>query len=312
MPVLSVILVNYKRTQDTIDCVRSLEQSTFLDFDIIIVDNGAGEGSRRAFTEGCPHAILLFSERNLGFAEGNNVGIREALRRGSTYILLLNNDTIIDKQALAEMVKSLSHDRSIGIVGAKIYYFDRPNVLWFAGAYLNVNAARYGHYGIGEKDSGQYDGERRTDYVTGCCLMFRREVADQIGLLDKAYFAYLEDADFCLRARAAGFAVSYQPKAIIYHKVSSASAWDSPVYIYFNLRNKLLFLRRHSNSFRWLPFLPGLVYFYARQFIRLVFKWRDAQKVQAAWYGMVDGLRDYTGEIGEGRMPLIGSAKRKR
>lgn len=309
MAALSVILVNYKRARDTIDCVRSLEQSTFPDFDIIIVDNGTAEGTRSLFTSECPRATLIPSERNLGFAEGNNVGIREALRRGSTYILLLNNDTVIDKHALAEMVKSLSDDPGVGIVGAKIYYFDRPDVLWFAGAYLNAHAARIKHYGIGEKDSGNYDGERPTDYVTGCCLMFRREIADRIGLLDKAYFAYLEDADFCLRARAAGFTMRYQPSAIIYHKVSSTSAWDSPVYIYFNLRNKLLFLRRHSSFFRWLPYLPSIVYYYARQFIRLAFKWRDVQKVRAAWYGMVDGLRDYTGEVGEGRMPLIISEK---
>jgi hypothetical protein len=142
--------------------------------------------------------------------------------------------------------------------------------------------------------------------------MFRREVADQIGILEKAFFAYLEDADFCTRARAAGFEVRYQPKAIIYHKVSRTSAWDSPVYIYFNLRNKLLFLRRHSNAFRWLPYLPGLVYYYLRQFTRLVFKKRDAQKVRAAWYGLVDGLRNSTGEMGEGRMPLIVSTKKER
>ena len=310
MPGLSIVLVNYKRGEDTIQCIESLWQSSYTDFDVIVVDNASEDGSAERIQERCQSVTVIRANANVGFAEGNNIGICEALRRASARILLLNNDTVIDKHALAEMVGSFSHDSTVGIVGAKIYYFDRPDILWFAGGYLNPHAARYGHYGIGETDTGQYDDNESTDYVTGCCLMFRKEVVEKIGLLESAYFAYLEDADFCLRARTAGFKLLYQPRALIYHKVSSTSAWDSPVYLYFNLRNKLLFLRRHSSMSRWWPYLPGLVYYYARQFIRLSLKWRDAQKVRAAWFGMVDGLRGFTGENGEGRMSLVASRQK--
>jgi GT2 family glycosyltransferase len=216
----------------------------------------------------------------------------------------------VDRNALGALVETLSKNPGTGIVGPKIRYFDRPDILWFAGAFLNVSAARYGHYGIGERDTGRYDTEKETDYITGCCLMFRREVVEQIGLLEKSYFAYLEDADFCFRAQKAGFSVRYQPQAVIYHKVSLTSAWDSPVYIYFNLRNKLFFLRRHSRMHERLPHIPSLVYYYARQFIRLIFKWRDPAKVRAAWYGLTDGLRNYSGEIGEGRVHLLASGRK--
>jgi GT2 family glycosyltransferase len=305
MSTLSIILVNYKRAQDTIECVRSLGQSTFTDYDIIIIDNGSSDASVERLNAECLEATVISTKVNLGFAEGNNVGIREALHRGSRQILLLNNDTIVDRNALAELSSSLASPSSIGIVGPKILYFDQPNVIWFAGAHLNIHSASYGHYGIGEADTGQYDTPNECDYITGCCLLFRREVAERIGLLDSAYFAYLEDADFCTRARHSGFAVMYQPKALIYHKISSTSSWDSPIYIYFNLRNKILFLRKHSSPANWIVHLPRIAYYYLRQFARLAFKWHDAAKSRAAWYGLLDGIRGRTGVHGEGRLDEI-------
>lgn len=305
MSELSIILVNYKRAQDTIECVHSFEKSTFTNYDVIIVDNGSNDGSIDELVTHCVHATIIPAGVNMGFAEGNNVGIREALRRGSRQILLLNNDTIIQPDTLGALSEVLSTSPNVGIVGAKIYYHDRPNILWFAGGYFNVNSAFYGHHGIGKEDVGQFDNMKDCDYVTGCCLLFRREVAESVGLLESAYFAYLEDADFCIRARRASYRVVYQPRATLYHKVSTTSTWDSPAYIYFNLRNKLIFLERHSTFSRRLPHIPRLIYFYTRQFIRLIVKWHDMTKTRAAWYGLVDGLRSYTGAHGEGRMTEI-------
>jgi GT2 family glycosyltransferase len=124
-------------------------------------------------------------------------------------------------------------------------------------------------------------------------------------LLDESFFAYLEDVDFCVRARGMGYKVLYQPKAVIYHNVSSTTSWDSPLYLYFNLRNKILFLRKHSRGMRWVPYLPKLVYFYLRQFIRLIVKWRNVPSARAAWWGLIDGLRGFTGISGMGRLPRL-------
>lgn len=305
MPELSVILVNYKRPQDTIDCIHSLLQSSFKDFEIIVVENGSGDGSKEKIWTAFPFICLIESPTNVGFAEGNNLGIRSALASDSKFILLLNNDTVVDSHALEALLATMDEHQDAGVVGAKIFYFDKPNVLWFAGGYFNPHSAFGGHYGIGEPDSAVYNMERSCTLISGCCLLFRREVALRIGLLDSDYFTYLEDADFCVRAKRNGYALYYQPRATLYHKVSSTSAWDSPAYIYFNLRNKIFFLQKNTAFIQWLPHLPRLIYFYLRQFVRLSLKWRDATKTRAAWYGLVDGLRNYTGAYGRGRLDSL-------
>jgi GT2 family glycosyltransferase len=303
--VLSIILVNYKRADDTIECIQSLQRSTFTDFETIVVDNASGDGSVAAIRSSCPAVQFFESPTNVGFAEGNNIGIRQALAHQSNFILLLNNDTVVEPNALSELLATFRRHPGAGIVGPKIYYHDRPNMLWYAGGYFNPHSSFGGHYGIGEDDNGAHDSERTCALITGCCMMFRREVCDRIGLLDADYFAYLEDADSCTRAERNGFSLHYQAKAIIYHKVSSTSAWDSPVYIYFNLRNKILFLKKNALLLQWLPHLPRLTYYYVRQFIRLSLKWRSASKTRAAWYGFVDGLRNNIGEFGKGRLDHI-------
>ena len=305
MPELAVILVNYRRPDDTIECVRSLRQSTFTDFRLIIVDNASGDGSVERLRNDCPEALLIAHPTNLGFAEGNNAGIRVALAEGAQLVLLLNNDTIVDPDALHVLVRTMEDHYTAGIVGAKIRYYDRKNILWFAGGYINRHSTFGGHYGLNTEDRGQFDTLRSCDFVTGCTLLFRRALVDQVGMLERSYFAYLEDVEFCVRAGDAGYDILYQPGAIIYHKVSSTSSWDSPVYIYFNLRNKIIFLRRNSSVLRWLPHLPHLAYFYLRQFARLVFKWHDIRGTRAAWLGLRDGLRNFTGSHGEGSLDRI-------
>jgi GT2 family glycosyltransferase len=305
MPTLSIILVNYKRAHDTIECVRSLRQGSYQDFEIIIVDNGSEDGSLEKLRAACVDTTILPSRENLGFAEGNNLGIRKALQSESKFLLLLNNDTVVSDEVLYHLLQTMETHPEAGIVGGKILYYDRPKRLWFAGGFFNPDSALGGHWGIDEEDAGEYDVPRRCDYISGCCLMFRRSVVERIGMLESAYFAYLEDVEFCLRAGRAGFAVMYQPAAVIYHKISTTSAWDSPLYIYFNLRNKLLFLRRNSRPQRWLPHLPSIVFYYVRQFARLLVKWRDLPAARAALWGVVDGLRGYTGEHGRGRLERV-------
>jgi GT2 family glycosyltransferase len=305
MPELAVILVNFKRPEDTIECVQSLRRSTYTDFEIIIVDNNSADDSIERLRLHCPDATLIVNASNRGFAEGNNTGIREALARRATYILLLNNDTVIDPDALRVLTLTMKDQRQPGIAGAKIYYFDRPLTLWFAGGYFNPHSTFGGHYGFDEEDRGQYDTPRTCDYITGCCLLFRADLVHRIGLLERSYFAYMEDAEFCIRARRAGYPILYQPAAKIYHKVSRTSSWDSPTYIYFVLRNKIIFLRRNAALIQWLPHLPHLVYFYIRQFVRLIFKWRDLPGARAAWLGLRDGLRNTTGTYGEGSLNTL-------
>lgn len=167
---------------------------------------------------------------------------------------------------------------------------------------LNIDKALGTHIGIGLDGNDSQKDIAETDFVSGCCLLTRREVIEKIGMLDEKFFLYLEDADFCVRAKAAGYRVVYQPKARLFHKVSHSTSWDSPTYIYFNLRNKYLFLRKNSNWRKWIWNLPYFIYFYGRQLIRLIFKHRNYRAARAAFYAIVDGIRNYTGTAGEGSL----------
>ena len=299
---LSVILVNYKRSDLTVDCVRSLEGSTYKDFQIIIIDNDATEDSTVTLKTRCPEATVISVRGNIGFAEGNNVGIREALSGGSKWILLLNNDTLVHRDLLKNLVETAEGNKLVGVIGGKIYYHDNPDTLWFAGGHLEIDKALGTHIGIGGKDDGSFDHATDTDYITGCCMFVKREVFESAGLLDTRLFLYFEDADFCVRAKDSGYVILFQPRAVLYHRVSISTRHDSPVYIYFNLRNKIIFLRKHSAVRKWVKHLPYLTYFYFRQIARLLLKWHDLRGVRAACLGLWDGLRNYTGQAGEGSL----------
>jgi hypothetical protein len=305
MAILSVVLVNYNRFRDTLDCIASLRASSLRDTHIIVVDNASVDGSVVQLRAAYPDLHLVANSENLGFAAGNNVGIRRALESGSSFVLLLNNDTVVDEHALESLVQTMEKNPEAGIAGGKILYFNDRRTVWFGGGKFNRNSGFGKHLGMGKPDDGSYDSLRECDFITGCCLLARREVFEQVGLLDEDFFAYLEDVDFCVRTREKGFAVLYQPRARIYHKVSSTTSWDSPLYIYFNLRNKLLFLRKRTNPVRWIPYLPLLVYFYLRQFARLLFKHRNIPAARAAWWGLLDGLNNFTGTNGRGRLDQI-------
>lgn len=305
MAELLIILVNYRRSDDTIACIRSLQRGRYTDFEIVVIDNASGDGSAERILAHCGGIQVIRNERNIGFAAGNNTGLRLFLPGRYGYALLLNNDTEVERDTLSVLMAAMRAQPDTGILGPKIYFHDRPTLLWFAGGILNAASGAVSHRGMLETDRGQYDQAAPCDFVTGCCLLMRRDVVEHIGMLDTDFFAYFEDADFCLRARHAGFDVRYEPAARILHKVSSTSGWDSPVYLYFTMRNRLILLRKNSTFLKSLPYVPAQIYFYSRQFIRLLVKRRNLPGAHAVWCGMIDGLRGYTGTLGRGRLDEI-------
>ena len=310
-PSLAVVLVNYRRTDDTLACIASVQRSSFTHVRIYVVDNSPDESLGAAMHRTCPGIPVLHAGRNLGFAAGNNLGMRRALEDGCDAILLLNNDTEIDAGALEALMAALDGEPSAGIVGGKILYHASPERIWFAGGFFDFHAGSGGHTGIGETDHGQYDTRRECTFVTGCCLLIRRSVMERIGLLDESFFAYLEDVDYCARARAAGYRIIYEPLARVYHKVSATASWDSPLYLYFNCRNRILLLKKHATLMAVLPHLPQLLLYYARQMTRMAVKYRDRDGAQAVWMGIVDGLSGGTDELGAGRMDVLGPGRRR-
>ncbi|HER43700.1 MAG TPA: glycosyltransferase family 2 protein, partial [Candidatus Eisenbacteria bacterium] len=190
---------------------------------IIVVDNGSSDSScdivRRVF----PRVELIVNESNLLFAEGNNVGIRRAMELEARFVLLLNNDTVVDPDFALPLIEAMRKDDSVGIAGPQIRYFDDPERIWYGGGEFHPLIWVPRHRDI-RKSAFEAPGEAgETAYVTGCALMFRSELAREIGLLDPSYGMYCEDVDFCLRAAEAGWKCRYEPSSVVWHKVSSSS-----------------------------------------------------------------------------------------
>jgi GT2 family glycosyltransferase len=208
--------------------------------------------------------ILIMNEKNYGFAEGNNIGIRyilNSLKPG--YILLLNNDTIVNKNFLTEMVKIAESDKKIGIVGPKIYYYNyagRSDVINFAGADITLWKGTEKRYDWNKVDRGKFENPREVDKIEGSCMLIKRRVIEDIGLFDSKFFTYWEDTDFCIRASKKGYKLVYSPNSKIWHKiaVSSKGRWSSS-HTYYTTRNMFLFIKKHVKKFDLIMFF--LYYF---------------------------------------------------
>lgn len=242
-----IVLLNWNGWKDTVECVESCRTLSYPDFRILIVDNGSADGSETCLRERFPDIELIPTGANLGFAGGNNVGIRHALEKGAEYVWLLNNDTIAGAEALSALVQAAEDDQTVGMVGSKIVYYDDPHTLWYAGALLGPERPyRLCHQGLNEEDRGQYDEACETGYITGCSLLARKEMMKEVGLLDDDLFLYFEDADWSARARARGWKLMYCPGSLVYHKVSlSVGGATSPTLLYYTARNRLYFVRRN-------------------------------------------------------------------
>jgi GT2 family glycosyltransferase len=304
-PKISIILVNLNQEHHTRECLQSLQRLSYPNIEIILIDNGSIDDSGRKIYAEFPSIVYKHLEHNLGFAGGNNIGIQMALENNTEYVLLLNNDTVVDPGCLEPFIAYDQSHEKVGVQCGKIYYFSEPMKLWFAGGIYSVDKGSTTHRGMNETDAGRYDSIEETDFVTGCMMFIRRSVLENVGMLDDRLFAYFEDPDWCLRAKNMGYHIIYNPKSKIWHKVSVTSKVDSSIYLYLQMRNKILMVRKHSRGGRWLMQLPYFVYFFGRYFLRLMLKEHSPHKTHAVIAGIIDGLRNYTGENGKGRLSLF-------
>ncbi|MGD9602565.1 MAG: glycosyltransferase family 2 protein [Gammaproteobacteria bacterium] len=245
-PRIAVIVLNWNGKADTLECLASMRAVDYPDFQTVVVDNGSSDDSVVAIQRDFPEVTVLETGANLGYAGGNNAGIRWALSQGFDSILVLNNDTIVDRNLLQAFADAQRKYPNAGVFGAKIYYHAQPDVLWFAGGKWHPEKLAFEHVGIDVVDSPEYSATRVFDYVTGCALFASAEVFGKVGLLGEDFFLTYEETDWCFRASAAGYAPTYVPEARLWHKVSASfGGSDSPLMSYFTTRNRLLFVRRH-------------------------------------------------------------------
>ncbi len=257
-----VIIVNWNGKRDTEVCLSSLEKIVKHNAQIraVVVDNGSTDDSVVSIRRKFPRVIVRTAGRNLGFTGGSNVGITYALEHGADFVWLLNNDTYVDSRVL-DNIKAFA-DPKVGIVGSKIYFApghefhlkryketEQGRVFWYAGGLIDWRNMYASHRGVDEVDRGQYDTEEDTPFVTGCSMMIRKSVFNYIGMLDDRYYLYLEDLDFCLRAKKAGFTLRFVPSSVLWHvNAGSTSRPGNPLQQYYITRNRLLIGRLYASG----------------------------------------------------------------
>jgi GT2 family glycosyltransferase len=246
-PKVSIIILTWNSYEVTRDCLISLRKIDYPAYEVVLVDNGSVDSSARNLAQEFPEVRLIRNEKNLGFTGGNNVGMRDALTRGTDYLLLLNNDTIVAPNFLTELVRVAESDDRIGMVNPKIYYFEPADKIWYAGGkYIRWKTFPI-HFGLRQSDDGSYDQTQEVSFATGCALLVRAEAARKIGLLDEIFFLSYEDVDWSVRALNAGYKAMYVPAAVVWHRDSyvTKKSMGFAGREFYNMRNAVLCARKH-------------------------------------------------------------------
>lgn len=236
------IIINYCNPIDTIETVNSLFRSSVVP-KIVVVDNASSDNSYKILKSYLPHDVVLIrAEQNNGFSSGNNIGIRYALFHNARYIILLNNDTSVDRYMICNLLK---YTDQASVTSPKIYYYDCPDRIWFAGGRFERLTGRFIHIGYNKSDSLAYNKKISCDFLSGCCIMMTSDVVRKVGLLDESYFMYYEDVDYSIRLKKEKIDLFMIPEAKLWHKVGASSGGDlSKFNIYYGNRNRLFLLKK--------------------------------------------------------------------
>lgn len=254
---VSVVVVHYNQPHYTRQCLASLAKTRNSGFKmtVLVVDNGSSQPFRLPKSLSPSKFNVIRSESNLGFTGGNNLGIHTAIERfNSDFILLLNNDTLVEPHFLSRMLKQFQLQPQVGVMSPLIYFSpgrefhkssyalkDRGKVIWYAGGSLDWPNLSFFHRGVDEVDRGQFSQQMSTQFATGCAMLIRREVLEKCGFLDKKFFMYGEDVDFSLKAVVAGYQIGFCPSAKIWHiNAGSTGGSGSDLQLYYQQRNRYL------------------------------------------------------------------------
>ena len=249
---LSIITVNYNGLKDTCELIDSIPFNDSME--VIVVDNASQQDEATIIQSDYPQVKVIRSKKNLGFAGGNNLGIKEAKGK---YIFLINNDTLFKDFDIQALIDRLESSPKIGVVCPKIRFAWGNNPIQFTGyTPLSKITIRNQSIGFEEEDKGQYDSPHPTPYAHGAAMMIKREVIDKVGLMPECFFLYYEELDWSMMITRAGYEIWYDPACTIYHKESQSTGQNSPLRTYFITRNRLLLAKRNWKGFnKYLSYL---------------------------------------------------------
>ena len=266
----AIILVNWNGWQDTVECIKSCQKLQGDSFHIIVVDNDSNDQSQQILTEhfaDSSDVTILQSGANLGFAGGNNFGIRYAQQKyNCDYFWLLNNDTVVEPTTLSTLVDTADSNAQIGIVGSKIYYYN-SNKLWFAGGKFLKRTGYTQHIGMLQEDHPRFSQQQDVDFISGCSLLISAKAIEKVGLMPEDYFLYFEDSDWNFAVQRCGLRVVYEPNSRVWHKISQSVGQQSKTYYYYMFRNSLYFICKYH----WY-LLPYIFTFRSLEILQLFFK----------------------------------------
>ncbi|WP_190810950.1 glycosyltransferase family 2 protein [Flagellimonas sp. S3867] len=242
-PLVSIITINYNESQVTLEMLQSLKGLTYPNVEVIVVDNASPNDNPDTIKEQFPEVCLIKSKENLGFAGGNNLGVKQS---NGAFLLFINNDTIVPERFIEPLVQTLQEDETIGMVSPKIKFHWNPELIQYAG-YTPMNhwTIRNNSIGYHQKDDGRFDTEGETESIHGAAMMVPRTVVDKVGMMTEIYFLYYEEHDWAEMIKRAGYKIFYQPASYILHKESVSTGKFSPLKTYYISRNRILFARRN-------------------------------------------------------------------
>ena len=245
---ISIITINYNGIRETCELIESLPLED-KSIEVIVIDNASKEDEATIIEQRYPQVIVIRSQKNLGFAGGNNLGIKAAHGK---YLFFINNDVVLRHQTsdIRHLINRLESSPTIGVVCPKIRFAWGDNPIQFAGyTPLSRITMRNKAIGCGEQDNGQYNTAHLTPYAHGAAMIVKREVIEKAGVMPECYFLYYEELDWSMMIRRAGYEIWYEPKFTVFHKESQTTGQQSPLRTYNLTRNRLLFVKRNNPRF---------------------------------------------------------------
>ncbi|MDP1676916.1 MAG: glycosyltransferase family 2 protein [Bacteroidota bacterium] len=295
-PLVYCVVLNWNKYEETIECVKSLRKSNYERLKIVLVDNDSGNESVEVLRKEFPDITLLCNTQNAGYASGNNIGIRWALENKADYILVLNNDVIIDQNLILEMLVAIQKDQHIGVVTGKMFYKDDPNRIYSgAGKIIRWRCSGVNRGTVFGR-MNQHNKECMVDYVCGALFLARSEVFLNIGLMDEGYFMYFEDLEFSRRVNS-DYSMVYTPKAIAYHKSGGGTRWYNypEVYHYYQTRNRFIVFKNDPQYYRIYVLLFTSIVTLAKSVVIFFSIFRNTSgilsRLKALWKGWRDGIK---------------------
>lgn len=291
-PKVSIIIVNWNGAVDTLECVESLEKITYSNYEIIIVDNGSADSDIKQLKNSLDkrNVSLILNDTNKGFTGGNNIGINAALKNNSDFVLLLNNDTVVESDFLEPLVELFDKYEKTGITAPQINYYDKRNFIWSEGG--KISKIRGSGFAYSDKpDENKIKDDKIVSFASGCCLLIRREILEKIGQFDENFFLYVEDTDLCFRTLTAGFKIIITHNSKIYHKVGASTNKNlSGLPLYYVTRNRLFFAKKSFNYFYPFTFIYIIIAMFLKGILWTISgKFENIIMVQNAFYDFYKG-----------------------